>query len=248
MSENLAGMKTLALDVGGTRLKGGLLDAGGALVGERARVDTPHPSPPGVIVEALVGLAGKLAGYDRVSIGFPGVVRDGVVLTAPNLGTREWAGFNLARTMEERLGVPTRVLNDASVQGLGVIAGRGLECVITLGTGFGFALYEDGKLLPHLEMSQHVAWNKKTYDEYLGNAALKSVGAAKWQARVQRMIGQLQAVVMFDMLLIGGGNAKNIAFKLPANVRTVDNDAGVLGGVRLWDANQDAAFKVTRAS
>ena len=140
------------------------------------------------------------------------------------------------------------MLNDASVQGLGVIAGRGLECVITLGTGFGFALYEDGKLLPHLEMSQHVAWNKKTYDEYLGNAALKSVGAAKWQARVQRMIGQLQAVVMFDMLLIGGGNAKNIAFKLPANVRTVDNDAGVLGGVRLWDANQDAAFKVTRAS
>lgn len=239
--------KTLALDVGGSRLKAGLLDQDGAMVGERQRVDTPKPSPPGAVVPLLAGLAAKLPGFDRISAGFPGVVHDGVVLTAPNLGTRDWAGFDLAGALSERLGKPARVLNDASVQGLGVIAGRGLECVITLGTGFGFALYQDGKLLPHLEMGQHPAQKDMTYDQYVGNAALKAVGAEKWQRRMRRVIAQLETLVTYDALHIGGGNAKHLAFDLPANARLVDNAAGILGGVRLWDPAQDAAFKVTRA-
>lgn len=238
---------TLALDIGGTRLKAGLLGPGGALIGERQRVDTPKPAPPGAVVPLLQGFAAKLPGFDRISVGFPGVVRDGVVRTAPNLGTRDWAGFDLAGALRDRLGKPARVLNDASVQGLGVIAGRGLECVITLGTGFGFALYQDGKLLPHLELAQHPAHKDLTYDQYLGTAALKEVGAAKWQRRVRRAIAQIETLVIYDSLLIGGGNAKAIAFELPGNVRIVDNAAGILGGVRLWDPEQDAAFKVTRS-
>lgn len=240
--------KTLALDVGGTRLKAGLLGPDGALIGDRQRVDTPKPSPPGAVVPLLAGLAAKLPGFDRISVGFPGVVHDGVVRTAPNLGTRDWAGFDLAGALRERLGKPARVLNDASVQGLGVIAGRGLECVITLGTGLGFALYQDGKLLPHLELAQHPARKDMTYDQYVGAAALKAVGAEKWQARVRRAIAQIETLVTYDTLLIGGGNAKHIAFELPGNVRIVDNAAGILGGIRLWDPEQDAAFKVTRAS
>ena len=239
--------RTLALDVGGTRLKAGLLGPDGARIGERQRVDTPKPAPPGAVVPLLQGLAAKLPGFDRISAGFPGVVHDGVVRTAPNLGTRDWAGFDLAGALRERLGKPARVLNDASVQGLGVIAGRGLECVITLGTGFGFALYQDGKLLPHLELAQHPARKDMTYDQYVGTAALKEVGAEKWQARVRRAIAQVETLVTYDTLLIGGGNAKLIAFELPANVRIVDNEAGILGGVRLWDSAQDDAFKVTRA-
>jgi len=239
--------KTLALDIGGTRLKAGLLAADGALIGERQRVNTPTPAPPSTVVLLLVGLASKLPGFDRISVGFPGVIRDGVVLTAPNLGTREWAGFDLAGALRERLGKPARVLNDASVQGLGVIAGRGLECMITLGTGFGFALYQDGKLLPHLEMSQHPAYKDMTYDEYVGTAALKAVGADKWQRRVRRVISQLETLLAYDALLIGGGNAKYVAFDLPGNVRIVDNAAGILGGIRLWDPEQDEAFKVTRS-
>lgn len=242
------GPRTLAIDVGGTRLKAGLLGPEGALIGERARVDTPHPSPPDAVVPLLVKLAAKLPGFDRISVGFPGVVHDGVVRTAPNLGTAAWAGYDLAGALRLRLGKPVRVLNDASVQGLGVIAGRGLECVITLGTGFGFALYQDGKLLPHLELSQHTARKDMTYDQYLGNAALKSVGVAKWQSRVRRAIKQLEILVNYDTLLIGGGNAKRIDFELPPNVRLADNAAGILGGIRLWDEVQDAAFGVTRSS
>jgi polyphosphate glucokinase len=243
-----AGAKTLAMDVGGSGLKAGLLGPDGALLGERQRVDTPHPSPPSAVVPLLLGLAAKLPGYDRLSVGFPGVVRDGVVRTAPNLGTRDWAGFDLAAALSKALGKPARVLNDASVQGLGVIAGHGLECVITLGTGLGFAIYQDGKLLPHLELSQHPAHKGKTYDQYLGAAALKEVGAEKWQRRVRRAISQIETLVGYDSLLIGGGNAKHVNFELPANARIVDNEAGILGGVRLWEAQQDAAFGVTRAS
>ncbi len=231
------GRITLALDIGGSGLKAGLLDASGALIGKNLRIATPHPSPPMVVVPALTGMANSLGRFDRVSVGFPGVVRSGRVLTAPNLGTADWAGYNLAGTLADLLGVPVRVENDATVQGLGVITGSGLECVITLGTGFGFALYQDGRLAPHLEMSQHLAHGKKTYDEYLGVAALEKVGPKHWNKRLRRMLKQLRTVINFDVLYIGGGDAKQIDFDLPADIHVVSNQAGLTGGVQLWNEN-----------
>jgi polyphosphate glucokinase len=170
------------------------------------------------------------------------LVRDGVVRTAPNLGTEEWGGYDLVGALQSRLGKPVRMLNDATVQGLGVISGHGLELVITLGTGFGFALYQEGRLAPQLEMSQHIVRKDMTYDQYLGVAALEKVGRKRWQRRVQRALAQLRAVVNFDMLYIGGGDAQKIDFELPADVRVVSNDAGITGGVRLWDSRLDDAF------
>lgn len=229
------GSITLALDIGGSGLKAGLLDGSGALMGENLRIKTPHPSPPAVIVPALAGLANSLGRFDRVSVGFPGVVRAGKTLSAPNLGNEDWSGYDLAGTLTNLLGAPVRVENDATVQGLGVIAGRGLECVITLGTGFGFALYEDGRAAPHLEMSQHLAHGKDTYDEYLGAAALEEVGKKHWNRRVRRMLKQLRVVINFDVLYIGGGDAKVIDFDLPSDIHLVSNQAGLTGGVQLWN-------------
>src|SRR5947209_10050639 len=130
-SDAATGPLTLAIDIGGTGLKGALLDAAGALATDRIRVPTPENSTPGNVVESLVELAGQLGRFDRVSVGFPGVIRRGVVLTAPHLGTEDWRGFPLAKTLVERLKAPVRILNDASVQGYGVISGHGVECVIT---------------------------------------------------------------------------------------------------------------------
>lgn len=233
---------TLALDIGGTNLKAGLLDGDGGIVGERVKVATMHPSPPDRVVPALVELAGRLGSFDRISVGFPGVVRGGTVRTAPNLGTEQWAGYDLGGALQSRLGKPVRMLNDAMVQGLGVISGHGLECVITLGTGFGFALYQDGRPSPHLEMSQHVVRKDMTYDQYVGVAALKKVGLKRWLRRVQRVLAQLRVVVNFDTLYIGGGDAQKLEIELPADVRIVSNDAGITGGVRLWDGRLDEAF------
>lgn len=242
-AEPAPGQVTLAIDIGGTGLKAGLLDGAGQLIGERARVATPHPSTPDAVVPLLIELAKKLGQFDRVSAGFPGVVQRGVVKTAPNLGTKAWSAYPLSDTLAQRLGKPVRLLNDATVQGLGVIAGHGLECVITLGTGFGFALYQDGRLGPHLEMSQHVIRKDMTYDAYLGVAALEAVGKKRWRKRVERALDQLLIVINYDTLYIGGGDARLIDFALPANVKLVSNDAGITGGVKLWSPTLDEAFR-----
>lgn len=236
--------RTLAIDIGGTRLKAGILDEPGTMISGPARVDTPHPGGPAEILPVLVELIRPLGAYDRISVGFPGVVRAGRILTAPNLGTAAWHAYPLATDLEERLGKPTRVLNDASVQGLGEIAGEGLECVITLGTGFGFALFQDGLLAPHLELGQHPCAKDKTYDLYLGNAAFHKVGRKKWNRRLQKALGFLDTLVTYDTLLIGGGNAQVIDFDLPPNVRIVPNAAGITGGVKLWGGKMDLAFAI----
>jgi polyphosphate glucokinase len=226
--------RTLAIDVGGSGLKASVIDEKGRLLTERVRVDTPVGSPPRDIVAALVQLVGPLGGYDRISVGFPGVVRRGRVLTAPNLGHEGWKGFDLAGALGRALGKPVRVANDADVQGLAVVGGKGVEMVITLGTGFGTGLYLDGRLAPHLELSHHPFRKGETYDEYLGNAARKRIGKRKWNKRVRRAIRTLRALTSFDHLYIGGGNAKKIDFELGPDVTVVSNDAGIKGGVALW--------------
>jgi polyphosphate glucokinase len=230
------GPLTLAIDVGGTRLKAGILAPTGSMTAGPLRVDTPHPATPAAVVAALVDLVGPLRPFDRISIGFPGVVRGGRVLTAPNLGTQAWHGFPLADTLAEKLGASARLENDATVQGLGVIAGRGLECVITLGTGMGFALFRDGRPAPHLELSQHPVHDSKTYDHYIGNAVLRSVGRKRWNKHVRRAIDCINTLTTCDTLYIGGGNAKYVQLELPATVQIVSNQAGITGGIRLWDA------------
>ena len=237
-----AELLTLAIDIGGSHLKAGVLDQSGALVAGPGRVETPVPATPDAVLNALHGIAAPLGSFARISAGFPGMIRHGVVLTAPNLGTKAWHGFALSTELENRFGRPARVLNDAEVQGLGVISDKGLECVITLGTGFGISLFDDGMLTPHLELSQHIARGKLTYDGYLGDAARLHVGRKHWNRRVAKVIAALETLVVFDTLYIGGGNTKYLDLPLSDSIRVVANTAGITGGVKLWDARYDAAF------
>lgn len=237
------GPRTLAIDIGGSHLKAGILDAGGTLEGgERARVVTPKPATPAAVLAALTTLCEPLGAFDRISVGFPGFVRGETVLTAPHLGNKAWSGFALVPALTHAFGKPARMLNDASVQGLGVIRGQGVELVLTLGTGVGFALFQHGVLAPHLEMSQHPIRKRKTYDDYLGHAALEAIGKKRWGKRLRRVISLLETVVRYDVLYLGGGNARLLAPPLPANVRIVSNDAGITGGVRLWEKRMDPVF------
>jgi polyphosphate glucokinase len=233
---------TLAIDIGGSHLKAAVLKASGEMATERARVATPKPAKPDAVVKALTQLSSQLGPFDRISIGFPGVVRGDQVLTAPNLGTKDWADFPLSEILGKALGKPARMLNDATIQGLGVIEGRGLECVLTMGTGMGFALFDDGRVAPHLEMSQHPIKTKETYDEYVGEKAVEAVGHKHWNKRVRKVIALLETIINYDALYIGGGNARLIDTPLPAKVKTVSNEAGVTGGVRLWDRRMDHVF------
>ena len=234
---------TLAIDIGGSHLKVGVLNSTGEMVSGPARVVTPKPAKPAAVVGALVELAKPLGQFDRISIGFPGVVRMGRVLTAPNLGTKAWRTFPFQEQLSKELEKPARLLNDASVQGLGVISGRGMECVLTMGTGMGFALFENGRLGPHMEMSQQPVKTGKTYDQYVGEAALRDIGKGHWNRRMRKVIGIMQALITYDMLYIGGGNARVLEQPLPERVKVVSNEAGITGGVRLWDKRMDAVFE-----
>jgi polyphosphate glucokinase len=231
----LAPPLTLCIDVGGSHVKAANVAADGEIVGEAVRARTPAGEGPAAIVGAIAALVAPLAPAGRVSVGFPGAVRDGVVLTAPNIGGRAWRGVRLAEWLRERLGRPVRLANDATVQGLGAISGAGIECAITLGTGMGFAVFDHGRPGVHLELGRHVARKGKSYDRYVGEAALEKVGARHWNRRVADAIERLRRLVNFDTLYVGGGNARLISFGLPPDVHIVSNATGIVGGVRLWD-------------
>jgi len=232
----------LCIDIGGSHIKASVADPRGRLVGPVVRHDTPARASPQHVLGVIGALEKDLPRYDRISAGFPGVVRSGRIITAPNLGTKAWRGFDLAGHLTRMLGKPARILNDAEVQGLGVISGKGLELVITLGTGFGSALYRDGEIMPHMELGQHPMWHDETYDQYLGHAALLAKGPKKWNRRLERALGFIATLLDYDRLYIGGGNVKTVSLRLPKNVKRVANEAGITGGARLWDAVHDRLF------
>lgn len=226
---------TLAIDVGGTGLKASVLDEAGQMLTERVRVETPHPCTPELLVDALAELVKPLPPYHRISVGFPGLIRHGKVVTAPNLGTEAFAKFDLAHALAQRLGAPVRAVNDADMQGLAAISGHGVEMVVTLGTGFGTALFHDGRLQVHLEIAHHPFKKGRTYDELIGDRGRKEVGNKKWRRNVDEAIENMRTMVNFDRLYVGGGNARRLEGQLPEGVSLVDNSAGILGGIKLWD-------------
>jgi polyphosphate glucokinase len=226
--------RILAIDIGGTGLKAAIVDTKGGFLSERLRVKTPKHPLPKHIVPALIDLVAPLKGYDHISIGFPGYVRNGKVFTAPNLSTKAWKQFPLAATIEKKLGKPTRLNNDADVQGLAVIKGKGLELVCTLGTGFGTAWFRDGELLPHMELAHMPIHHKSDFDGYIGDRERKKIGDKEWNKRLRKLIPVLATVMNYDKLYLGGGNAQRIRFKLPANVSIVSNDAGMEGSAFVW--------------
>ncbi len=239
---------TLSVDVGGSGIKASVLDPRGDMVAEKVRMATPYPLGPELFINCIAELAGKLPEFDRISVGFTGMVRRGVILTAPHFSRtggpdtpvdkdllRQWTGFDMAAVLEGRFQVPARVANDADVQGAAVVSGKGLELVMTLGTGFGTGMFYDGKLLPHLEIAHHPVHDNDDYNAYIGDSTRRDIGNEKWSKRVIKVIDTLRNLMFFDIGYVGGGNAKCLTVDLPADCEKVDNTAGILGGIKLWE-------------
>jgi polyphosphate glucokinase len=228
------GPRTLCVDIGGTGIKAMVVSSVGKPLGERLRIETPHPGTPKAVAAALRTIVPDARTYDRISVGFPGVVLRGVVRTAPNLDPA-WHDFDLAAAVRKVTHKPTRVLNDAGVQGHGAIRGKGVEVCVTLGTGFGFSLFVDGRYVPNIELGHHPFRRGKTYEEVLGKKALERLGRKRWNRMLARAIDQLARTFNYDMLYVGGGNSVKVSVALPPNVKCIDNAAGLLGGVKLWE-------------
>lgn len=224
---------TLTIDIGGTKLKVSRVDGNGQMLCSPVIASTPRPSPPDSVLGAIRGMVAGIGEFHRISVGFPGVVRGPRVITAPNLGTPVWADFDLVEALSGAFGRPVRLLNDAAVQGLGVVRGPGLETVITLGTGVGCAVYRDREWLLHLELG---------LDSYVGNEALNTEGPEAWNRRLLKTVTDVLRLTACDRLYVGGGNARKVAVELPNNVELVSNTAGLTGGVRLWETSFDRHF------
>lgn len=242
---------TLSIDVGGSGLKAAIVDIDGSLLTERIRIPTPYPCPPEVLVTTLTELVQPLTAAalaTRVSVGIPGMVRGGRVLSVTPLarrsygGSREpdlieaWKDYPLADVLSASIELPTKVVNDADMQGCAVVIGDGFECVITLGTGVGTAVFNGGHLLPHMELSHTPFRDGMTIDEMVGNHNREQIGDKKWVRHVRQAIDVFDAMLWFDRLFVGGGNAKLLS---PEDVgpkgTIVPNKAGIIGGVRVWE-------------
>lgn len=237
------------MDCGGTGIKATVLDTDGQPQCGRVKMRTPYPCPPEILLSAVADLVSSTGvGYDRVSVGFPGMVRHGIVHATPHYVTeagpftkrdpdleKKWAGFDVRTAFEETLHAPTRVLNDAEVAGLAVIQGQGFEAVFTLGTGLGCALFDEGRLLPKLEVSQAPFRHGQTYDQQLGHHARSRIGARRWTGRVVMALNSLRPVLWWDHAYVGGGGAKNLTTDLGPDITIITNQSGLLGGVRMWD-------------
>lgn len=226
--------RILAIDIGGSHIKTIVLDTWGNTIEERKRLPTPNPATPAAVIEIITQLAFQSTGFTKAAAGFPGFMKQGTVMTAPNLGTDMWHGVSIKNELEKLLNVPVIAVNDADFQGAGLVSGKGLEMVLTLGTGFGTAMLLNGVLLPHLEISQHPVTKKKNYDEYIGEAALKKIGEEKWNKRMKRVLDIIKTVFNYDQLYISGGNAELLNFDLGDNVHIKTNKDGFLGALNLW--------------
>lgn len=248
MTTSAASPVTLCVDIGGSGFKACLVSAAGEMTSDRLRVDTPYPCPPDRFVETVGTLTDPLRPADRVSVGFPGMVRHGRVLHVPSLSRASyggpedpgleaaWSGVDLQGPLGARFGLPTRVVNDADMQGCAVVSGTGMEFVMTLGTGVGTALFHDGRLLPHLELSHGPFKDSLTVDIAIGNAARKEIGHQRWLKRVRKAIAIFDDMLWFDHIYVGGGNAKHLeAGDIGPKGKLVANTAGLIGGVRIWE-------------
>jgi polyphosphate glucokinase len=246
------GPLTLAIDVGGSGLKATVLSPDGEMTSERVRRETPYPCTPEVLLDELALLAETQPAYDRVSVGFPGAIRGGIVrdVTAfvrPGPGQPRsqdlvdlWFGFDLQAALAERFGKPVRVANDADVQGCAVIEGTGMELVITLGTGVGCAVFYDGALLPHMELSHGRFGEGLSIEVACGDNERQKVGKEAWRKRVLDALQAFHDMVLPDHIYIGGGNAKKLdPDELGPNHTVVPNISGLLGGIALWERTGD---------
>ena len=243
---------TLSIDCGGLSIKASVLDNEGTMHAPAVAEPTPYPLSPTRLIEVFNSLASQLPKADRVTVGFPGMVRHGVVVHTPHYinvkGPRTrldpelyeaWTGLDFRSMIEKNFNLPTLMLNDAEVHGAGVVAGSGFEVVMTLGTGLGCAVFDGGKLAPHIELSHAPIRRSMNYDTWIGEHERRRLGDTFWSRRIRSMISDLRPVFHWDRLYLGGGNARRIKpsdlAALGDDVVIVPNAAGIVGGVRAWN-------------
>jgi polyphosphate glucokinase len=210
----------IVIDVGGTHVK----------IRTSTKKHGEFASGPSMTPRQMVDGVKKLAQnwkYDAVSIGYPGPVRRGQVVSDPhNLG-KGWVDFNFKAAFN----CPVKILNDAAMQALGGYDG-GNMLFLGLGTGLGSCMIVDGTIVP-MELA-HLRYKNGTYEDCLGIRGVKALGTKKWRKKVVEIVEVLRAAFEPEDIVLGGGNVHRLK-KLPKGCRAGDNANAFVGGLRLWE-------------
>ena len=240
----------IGIDIGGTGIKGGLVDVErGELVSDRVKVPTPPGGEPDDIVAAVVELIdGFGEGTADVPVGvcFPAIVRDGRTMSAANVSKR-WIGLDAERLFESALHRDISFVNDADAAGIaeahyGAAKGvHGLAILTTLGTGIGSAFLYDGVLIPNTELG-HLEIDGADAESRASSSAREREGLSwtEWAARLQRFYTTVEFLFSPALLVVGGGVSKQheeflplLKLATPIVPAALRNNAGILGGAAL---------------
>ncbi|GLY82982.1 polyphosphate--glucose phosphotransferase [Actinoallomurus iriomotensis] len=237
-------MEILGIDIGGSGIKGAPVDVvTGRFTRDRMRVETPAPAAPRPVVSAVAQIVRHFDWTGPVGVTFPGVVTDGVTRTAVNL-TAEWEGLAARDLLADECGTPVTLLNDADAAGVAEMAhgaGRGRSgtvLLVTLGTGVGTALFNDGTLVPNTELG-HIEIRGKDA-ERRASAHAREVhdwSWHKWAGKLEEYLRRVEDLLWPSLIIIGGGVSKRAEHFLPhlKDVRAevvaaeLHNDAGIVG-------------------
>ena len=245
--------KAIGIDIGGTGIKGGLVDTrSGALVSSRLKLETPPGGEPEEISLVVRAIVAKLSNRSDRPIGicFPAVVEEGVTKSAANVSSR-WIGFPAEAFLSHELHTKVHVVNDADAAGyaetkFGAGRGkRGLVIMTTLGTGIGTALIHNGILVPNAELG-HLEIDGVDYETQASYAAKEreNLSFSQWAERLQRYYSELERLFSPKLFIVGGGISKSHSEFLPLlKLRTpivpakLKNSAGIIGAAALVNAD-----------
>lgn len=218
----------LVVDIGGTNIK-----VLGPLRNQVVKIPSGKSMTPQKMVKEVKAAVGEKK-YARISLGYPGAVIHGKLMSEPHNLAQGWVGFDF----EKAFGCPAKVINDAALQALGSYNG-GRMLFLGLGTGLGSALIVGGVVEP-MELA-HLPYKKgRSYEDYVGARGLERLGKKKWRKHVLRVVEQLKTAIQADYVVLGGGNARLLR-ELPADVRRGENSNAFLGGCRMWQKSSSVA-------
>lgn len=238
----------IGIDVGGSGVKGALVDTEtGEVVSERVRFDTPSPATPAAIASAVKAVVETLGGEGPIGIGFPAVVKDGLVLSAANIDP-SCIGVDAVNLFSGVTGREVTVINDADAAGLGESRfgeakdAAGTVIMLTFGTGIGSAMLTDGKLVPNVELGQIELRGIRPAERHFSAKAMTDQGLtwAEWGERANEFVGHINHVFSPNLILVGGGvvtkwDAFAFAFDplLPVVPAGLRKNAGIIGAASL---------------
>jgi polyphosphate glucokinase len=215
-------MNILVIDIGGTHVK---------LWKTEEAEKTKFPSGNELTPEALIeGVRTATSEWpiERISIGYPGEVRNGRPVAEPYNLAPGWVNLDFGHVFE----CPVRMMNDACMQALGSYEG-GRMLYLGLGTGLGTAFISEGTMVP-LALGHLKLWEGGTFDHYLSRAGLARYGKKRWRQAVTEAADQLRSAFFADYVVLGGGNADEMK-DLPEGCRGGGNHNAYFGGLRMWD-------------